>query len=132
MAEIHLQTPEPFNFRNRDDWSRWKRRFQQFREASSLAEAAASKQASTLLYCIGEDVESVLASTNATEEDHRDYARIFEKFNDFFQVRKNIIYERTRFNRRNQYTHETSEQYIMALYSLAESCEYGPLMEEMI
>ena len=132
MAEIHLQTPEPFNFCNPDDWPRWKRRFQQFREASRLPEAAASKQASALLYCIGEEVESVLASTNATEEDRRDYDRIFRKLDDFFQVRKNVIYVRARFNRRNQHTHETSEQYIMTLYSLAENCEYGPLKEEMI
>ena len=115
MAEIHLETPEPFNFRNPDEWQRWKRRFQQLQEASGLAEAAASKQASTLLYCIGEEVESVLASTNATEEDRRDYVRIFGKLDDFFQVRKNVIYERARFNRRNQHSHETSEQYIMTL-----------------
>ena len=132
MAEIHLQTPEPFNFRNPDDWPRWKRRFHQFREASGLAEAAASKQASTLLYCIGEEVESVLASTNATEDDRKDYARIIGKLDDFFQVRKNVIYEGARFNRRNQHRGETLEQYIMTLYSLAESCEYGPLKEEKL
>ena len=91
MAEIRLQTPEPFNFRNPDDWPRWKRRFHQFGEASGLAEAAASKQASTLLYCIGEEVESVLASTNATEDDRKDYARIVGKLDDFFQIRKNVI-----------------------------------------
>ena len=39
MAQIRLEPPEPFNFRKPDDWSRWKRRFQQFREASGLSEA---------------------------------------------------------------------------------------------
>jgi len=102
MAQITLQQPEQFNFRNPDDWSRWKRRFQQFREASGLSEASASKQISTLLYCLGEEAEAVLTSTNATTEDRADYKRVLEKFDSFFQVRKNIIYERARFNRRNQ------------------------------
>ena len=52
MAEIRLQPPEPFNFRNPDDWQRWKRRFQQFQEASGLSEASEKKQISTLLYCL--------------------------------------------------------------------------------
>ena len=42
-----------------------------------------------------------------------------------------VIYERARFNRRNQQSGESSEQFIMALYSLAESCEYGAMKEEM-
>ena len=132
MAQITLQQPEQFNFRNPDDWSRWKRRFQQFREASGLSEASASKQISTLLYCLGEEAEAVLTSTNATTEDRADYKRVLEKFDSFFQVRKNIIYERARFNRRNQNIGETAEQYIMALYELAEHCEYGGMKEEMI
>ena len=34
---IRLQPPDPFNFRNPDDWPRWKNRFQQFRDASGLS-----------------------------------------------------------------------------------------------
>ena len=54
------------------------------------------------------------------------------KFDSFFQVRKNVIYERAGFNRRNQQSGETAEQYIMALYDLVEHCNYGALKEEMI
>ena len=132
MAQIRLEPPEPFNFRKPDDWSRWKRRFQQFRVASGLSEASASKQINTLLYCLGEEAEAVLTSTNATTEDRADYARVLDKFDSFFQVRRNIIYERARFNRRNQQHGETAEQYIMTLYDLAEHCDYGEMKEEMI
>ena len=68
MAQIKLPPPDRFNFRNPDDWPRWRRRFQQFREASGLSDESAAKQISTLLYCLGEEAESVLASTNATAE----------------------------------------------------------------
>ena len=132
MAQIRLEPPEPFNFRKPDDWSRWKRRFQQFREASGLSEATTTKQISTLLYCLGEEAEAVLTSTNATKDDRADYDRALGKFDSFFQVRKNVIYERARFNRLNQQCGETAEQYIMALYDLAECCDYGQMTEEMI
>ena len=132
MAQIRLQPPDPFNFRNPDDWPRWKRRFQQFREASGLSEAAAPKQISTFLYCLGEEAEAVLSSTNATAEERRVYDRVLAKFDSFFQVRKNVIYERARFNRRDQQSGETAEQYIMTLYDLAEHCDYGTLTEELI
>ena len=118
MAQICLEPPEPLNFRKLDDWLRWKRRFQQFREASGLSGESATEQISTFLYCLGEEAEAVLSSTNATTEDRKNYTRVLEKFESFFQVRKNVIYERARFNRRNQQDGETAEQYIMAHYDL--------------
>ena len=78
------------------------------------------KQISTFLYCLGEEAESVLASTNVTDADHRDFDRIIAKV------------ERARFNRRNQQSGETAEQYIMALYALAKHCDYGWMTDEMI
>ena len=54
------------------------------------------------------------------------------KFDAFFKVRRNVIYERARFNRRSQQPGETSEQFIMALYELADNCEYGEMKDEMI
>lgn len=54
------------------------------------------------------------------------------KLDEFFKVRQNVIFERTRFNRRNQRNSETSEQYITALDNLIETCEYGELRDEML
>ena len=65
MAEIRIQPPEAFDFKNPDDWSRWKSRFQQFRVASGLDEQSEAKQVSTLLYSLGEEAEDVLRSTNS-------------------------------------------------------------------
>ena len=132
MAEIRLQPPDSFNFRNPDDWPRWKRRFAQFRDASGLGEQAGSKQVNTLLYCLGEEAEPVLASTGATAEDRANYDATIAKFDSFFNVRHNEIFERARFNRRNQQADETAEIYIMALYDLATKCNYGRFESEMI
>ena len=81
---------------------------------------------------MGEEAEAVLASTNVDEEERKSYDSVVKKFDDFFKVRKNVIYERARFNRRNQLQGETAEQYIMVLYDLAENCDYGTMKDEMI
>lgn len=69
---------------------------------------------------------------DATAEDRGSYDRVRAKFDAFFRVRRNIIFERARFNRRTQQDGESVEQFIVALYALAESCEYGEIKEEMI
>ena len=132
MAQLRLEPPEPFNLRTPDDWPRWKQWYEQFRVASGLESEVAVKQVNTLLYCMGEEADSVLASTNVTEEERKVYATVVGKFDSFFKVRRNIIFERARFNKRNQREGETSERYIMDLYRLAENCGYGALKEEMI
>ena len=68
MAEPHLSTPEPFDFKRPDGWTKWKRRFEQFRQASNLAQEENLRQVSTLLYCMGEEADAVLTSTNITAE----------------------------------------------------------------
>ena len=50
----------------------------------------------------------------------------------FFQVRKNTIFECARFNRSCQGEDETAEEFITALFTLAENCNYGDLREELI
>ena len=134
MAQPHvtLQPPAPFDFKSPDEWSRWRRRFEQYRVASGLADSAPAKQINTLLYCLGEEADSVLTSTNATEDDRKEYDRVVQLFNGYFQVRRNVIFEHARFNRRVQLPGETAEEYIMALYILVATCNYGNFEGEMI
>ena len=63
MASLQLQPPDNFDFKKPDEWQRWKRRFEQFRSASGLSVESEERQISTLLYCLGQDAEEVLAST---------------------------------------------------------------------
>ena len=90
------------------------------------------RQISTFLYCLGAESEDILSSTNITEENRKTYAGVVNQFDEFYKVRRNIIFERARFNRRNQLDGEMSEQYIAILYNLADTCEYGELKNEMI
>ena len=129
---VRLQPPASFNIKSPDDWPRWRRRFQQFREASGLATDGDTKQVSTLLYCMGETAEDVLTSTDISEDDKRKFDSVIAKFDSFFKVRKNVIFERARFNRRSQEDGELAEEFITSLYQLVENCEHGALQDQMI
>ena len=124
MATVHLQPPESFNFHKPDLWSKWKQRFEQFRLASGLSTADDTRQISSLLYCMGPEAEDVLNMTGITAAQRATYAGVVRKLDEHFGVRKNVIFERAKFNTRRQLSGETSEQYILALYTLAERCNY--------
>jgi len=53
-------------------------------------------------------------------------------FDEYFHVRKNIIFERAGFNRRNQLPDETAKEYITVLFNFIDSCNYGNLRDEML
>ena len=132
MAQLRLQPPEPFDFRHPDDWTRWHRRFEQFRTASGLADEGDARQVSMLLYCMGQEADDVLMTTGITTEDRKKYDRVLEKLNGFFKVRRNLVFERAHFNQRSQGENESVEKYITELYHLAEICEYGDLKEQLL
>ena len=73
-------------------------------------------------------------STHVTTEQRKKYKDVVGKLDGFFKVRRNVIFEQARFNRRNQMEGESVEQYITALYtcSFAENCEYGEWKDQMI
>ena len=73
QLRIRLQPPDAFNFQDPEKWSCWKRRFEQFWVTSGLKEEGAEKQVSMLLYCLGEEAEAVLASTNIKEDECKVY-----------------------------------------------------------
>ena len=132
MSKVTLNPPEPFNFARPDDWSRWKRRFEQFRVASGLDSESGAKQVSMLLYCMGGEAEMVLTSVGVKKKENEEYEEVMRKLDKHFQVRRNVIFERARFNRRDQLDGETAEKYITELYSLVEHCDYGTMTEEML
>ena len=121
---VSLKPPENFDFSKPDLWSKWKKRFEQFASACGHDKEDDTRHISTLLYCLGEEADDVLSSTNISTEDRKKYDAVIAKFDECFQVRKNVIYERARFNKRDQLEGETAEEYITTLYALVKTCDY--------
>ena len=55
-----------------------------------------------------------------------------ERFQRHFVSRRNIIFERAKFNSRKQEDGETADSFITSLYGLAEHCAFGQLHDELI
>jgi len=85
MASLSLRPPASFNFRKPEEWKKWKSRFEQYCLASGLSKESAERQVSTLLYCMGEDAEAVLATTRISTEDRADYSKVVEKYDEHFK-----------------------------------------------
>ena len=76
----------------------------------------------TLLYCLGEQTEDILASFNLSEADAKKFDVVIERFNQFFIAKNNLIFERAQFNRRQQAPSETANDFITTLFKLSETC----------
>ena len=132
MADVRISPPENFAFTRPEEWSKWIRRFERFRNASGLAEKEQPTQIHTLVYSMGDEAEDILTSFRLTAEQGKTYATVVERFHRHFVKRRNLIFERAKFNRRKQEEGELVDDFIMDLYRLVEHCSYGELHDELI
>ena len=82
---------------------------------------------SSLLYRMGPQSETVLNALRLNADDQKHYEIVLaalKKLECFFKPKKDVIFERARFYRRNQMTGEPAEQFIRALYELADKCDF--------
>ena len=86
----------------------------------------------TLIYAMGDQADDILRSFALSEEHRKDYATVKSTFDKHFVPRRNVIFERAKFNQRIQQEGEPVESFITALYALAEHCGYGELHDDMI
>ena len=60
MAAFNIAAPEPFLFSQPENWGKWIRRFDRFRESSGIAEKPKPDQVNTLIYSMGDQAEDIL------------------------------------------------------------------------
>ena len=125
MEQFHVAPPPKFDFTKPEEWPKWIRRFERFRIVSGLELKADENQVNTLIYMMGDEAEDVLTVLNLSEEETADYETLRDKLDAHFVVRRNVIFERVKFNQRQQEVGETADCFITALHSLAERCGYS-------
>ena len=81
---------------------------------------------------MGDKAEDVFLSFTLTDAEKKKIDVVLQRFEDHFIVKRNVIYERTKFNTRFQNEGETVDDFITAFYPLAEHCNFGPLHDELI
>ena len=81
---------------------------------------------------MGEAADDIMISFGLTADDAKQYEQVKNRFESHFIVKRNIIFERAKFNLRSQQEGESVETFITDLHCLAEHCEFGVLKDERI
>ena len=107
-------------------------RFERFCQASELSEKSSANQVNTLIYTMGDLADDILSSFSLSEEDKAKYKVVVEKFKAHFMKKRNVIFERAKFNQRRQEEGESVDDFVTSLYRLSEHCRYSDLRDELI
>ena len=81
---------------------------------------------------MGDAADDILASLELTEEEKKTYDTVVAKFQSHFVKKRNIMFERAKFNQRKQQEGESIDNFVTALYCLSKHCQYGGLQDEVI
>ncbi|UYV79423.1 K02A2.6-like [Cordylochernes scorpioides] len=85
------------------------------------------------MYLMGDRADDIFRTFKfEKEEEATKIDFVLKAFDSHFCVRKNIIYERAKFNSRIQEDREPVDELITSLYKLADSCEFEGLHEQLI
>ncbi|KAL3978677.1 hypothetical protein ACER0C_019739 [Sarotherodon galilaeus] len=130
MSQFQVTPPEKFTFRS-DDWTKWIKRFDRFCIASGLETQADENQVNALIYTIwslsDDEAEDILVSLHLTPEEASDYETVKRRLDAHFVARRNIIFERAKFNQRQQ---ETDDE-VAFLGSLSAETKESPWVTEI-
>ena len=80
MAAFQISPPENFSFTRPEEWPRWIKHFERYRQASGLSEKAELSQVNALVYTMGHQAEDILTSFRLSEADGKKYVIVKDKF----------------------------------------------------
>ena len=110
LIQLQSQTvnnppPEKFSGANSlqqaELWSKWFCRFKRYWIASGLKHKPDIEQVGTLLYSIGECADDILKTLNIDEE-KASYEEVKTALNGNYEICRNVLVERAKFNKRVQ------------------------------
>ncbi|KAI0227456.1 hypothetical protein LSAT2_022086 [Lamellibrachia satsuma] len=132
MASNALPVPAPLEIHDTnaaDKWRKFLAAWENYALATELDAKPQAVQVATLLTVIGEDGREVHSTFRdwAQDGDDRRILPVLKKFAEYCQPRKNVPFERYKFNKRMQESGEPYEQYKTALRKLSEACEFDTI-----
>jgi len=90
-THVRIPPAESFDFNFPNSWCSWVKRFERYRQASTLHEEEAKRQVNLLMYLLGSKGENVLSSFNLTNEEVENSNVVVARFNTYFNVRTNLM-----------------------------------------
>lgn len=117
FTTYQVTPPSKFSFKS-SEWTRWIRRFERFRIATELDKKPEEKQVNSLIYTMGDEADDIITSFGLSQEEMKSYETVKSKFENHFIAKRNVIFERAKFNVRVQKEGEPVESFITDLHIL--------------
>ncbi|UYV71663.1 K02A2.6-like, partial [Cordylochernes scorpioides] len=132
-SAARIQPPETFDFSTPNEWPKWRKRFERYLVVSGMKKKEEADKIDLFMYLMGDRADDIFRTFKfEKEEEATKIDSVLKAFDSHFCVRKNIIYERAKFNSRIQEDREPVDEFITSLYKLADSCEFEGLHEQLI
>ena len=106
------------------EWNRFKRDFNYFATAAEISKKPTEVQVSFFHLAIGSEANDLLPSLGLSDEDTKSLKKIQEAYEKYCSPKRNVIFQRFIFEKRNQKEHETLEEFINEVRTLATTCEF--------
>lgn len=126
-----VPSPQIFSF-NKEDWIDWISHYERYRVAVQLDSTDEKNQINNLLLFMGPKITKLLSTNQKRETEFRSYEELKNFLNGYFVGTRNIVYTRAKFNLRDQKEGEPAERYIGELISLAKTCDFKNLEDELV
>ena len=114
-------------------WKLWKEELEFYMLALGVKQDEDERRIAMLLSLAGPDSRQVFTQFEFDEAAHKViYKKVVEKFEQYCAPRVNLIYEIQMFITRKQQEGERFDSFVMAVKTLASTCELGALKDTMI
>ena len=115
-------------------WKEFKEELKLYFLASAQNDITGERKVSILLYQMGKQYQKVFSNelVFADDDARKDFDGVIKQFDDYFEPKKLIKANITRFQKRSQLSSESVAEYITELKRLAKLCDFGDLEDNMI
>ena len=131
-----LKPPKPITLDSNqnlsDVWKKWKSCFTIFLQATESIEKPDVTKSSILLHCIGPQAKEIYDTFQFEAGNEMKFNNIIEKFDEYFNPRKNLTFNRYNFLTARQNDTESFDEFYTRLRKLSENCELGELRDSLI
>lgn len=114
------------------NWKFFKESYINYEIATELDKKDAKVRVATLLSVMGQECFMTYQNLPMTEEDRADPMIILDRLTEYFEPKRNTVYERYVFNTCTQDPSELIDIYVNRLRKLATTCEFGDKRDEFI
>ena len=81
---------------------------------------------------MGHQAENILTSLKLTQDELKKYDIVKAKLDSYFVIRRNVIFEKSKFNKRVQLENETVDSFVTDLHCMTEHCQFDDINDELI